>query len=77
MYWAKALATQDKSSSLKTKFAELAKAMTKDESKIVDELNAVQGKPVDIGGYFMPDCAKTAAAMRPSKTLNDSLATLS
>ncbi|KAA1261074.1 Isocitrate dehydrogenase [NADP] [Rubripirellula obstinata] len=76
MYWAQALAAQDKSPTLKSKFTEFAKTLTQNETKIVDELNSVQGKPVDIGGYFQPDCEKTATAMRPSKTLNETLATL-
>jgi isocitrate dehydrogenase len=76
LYWAEALAAQDKSATLKSKFAGLANALAEQESKIVNELNSVQGKPVDIGGYFLPDCEKTAAAMRPSQTFNDALATL-
>jgi isocitrate dehydrogenase len=54
----------------------LAKALTEHEQKIVTELNAVQGKPVDIGGYFMPDKAKLAAIMRPSVTFNTDLASM-
>jgi isocitrate dehydrogenase len=76
MYWAQALAAQDRSPALKSKFTDFAQALMQNETKIVDELNAVQGKPVDIGGYFQPDCEKTATAMRPSKTLNDALAGL-
>lgn len=76
MYWAQALAAQERSPALKSKFTDFAQALTQNETKIVDELNAVQGKPVDIGGYFQPDCEKTATAMRPSKTLNDALAGL-
>jgi isocitrate dehydrogenase len=52
----------------------LAKALAANEQKIVDELKAVQGKPVDIGGYYMPDLKKVAAVMRPSATLNATLA---
>ena len=48
--------------------------LTDNEKKIVDELNAVQGKPVDIGGYYMPDAKKLEAVMRPSATLNAALA---
>jgi isocitrate dehydrogenase len=59
---------------LAAKFAPLAQALTDNEKKIVDELNAVQGKPVDIGGYYMPDAAKVAAIMRPSATFNAALA---
>ncbi len=76
MYWAQALAAQDIDPGLKAKFAPLAKALTENESKIVEELNAVQGKPVDIGGYYHPDLAKLAKAMRPSATLNAALETL-
>jgi isocitrate dehydrogenase len=51
----------------------LAKALASNEQKIVDELNAVQGKAVDIGGYYKPDMAKVAAIMRPSATFNAAL----
>jgi isocitrate dehydrogenase len=70
MYWAQALAEQNEDRELKAHFAPLAKALAENEQKIVAELNAVQGKPVDIGGYYSPDAKKTAAAMRPSATLN-------
>ncbi len=73
LYWAQALAAQDEDASLKAKFAPLAKALTENEAKIVEELAAVQGKAVDIGGYYRPDLAKVAAAMRPSATLNTAL----
>ncbi|MGO4550943.1 NADP-dependent isocitrate dehydrogenase [Lysobacter sp. 2RAF19] len=76
MYWAQALAAQDADAGLKAKFAPVAKALTENEAKIVEELNAVQGKPVDIGGYYHPDLAKLATAMRPSATLNAALAQL-
>jgi isocitrate dehydrogenase len=76
LYWAQALAEQDKDAALKAKFAPLAKALTENEAKIVAELIAVQGKPVDIGGYYKPDMAKLSAAMRPSATLNAALAAL-
>jgi len=76
MYWAQALAAQDTDAGLKAKFAPLAKALTDNEAKIVEELIAVQGKPVEIGGYYKPDTAKLSAAMRPSTTLNAVLATL-
>jgi isocitrate dehydrogenase len=75
-YWAQALAAQDADAELKAKFAPLAKALTDNEQVILGELVAVQGKPVDIGGYYHPDLAKTAQAMRPSKAFNDALATL-
>ncbi len=70
MYWAQALAEQNDDKDLKAHFAPLAKALAENEQKIVEELKAVQGKPVDIGGYYMPDTAKTEAVMRPSPTLN-------
>ena len=70
MYWAQALAAQTESKELAEKFAPLAKALTENEKKILGELNSVQGKPVDIGGYYQPDMAKVAAIMRPSATFN-------
>ena len=70
MYWAEALAAQTEDPALKAHFAPLAKALAANEQKIVEELKAVQGKPVDIGGYYLPDTAKTEAVMRPSPTLN-------
>ncbi|HSR66241.1 MAG TPA: NADP-dependent isocitrate dehydrogenase [Xanthomonadaceae bacterium] len=76
-YWAQALAAQDADAELKARFAPLAKALADNEQAILAELVAVQGKAVDIGGYYHPDMAKTAAAMRPSKTFNAALATLS
>ncbi|QSX79194.1 NADP-dependent isocitrate dehydrogenase [Agrilutibacter solisilvae] len=76
MYWAQALAEQDADAELKAKFAPLAQALTANEKKIVDELIAVQGKPVDIGGYYKPDMDKLSPAMRPSATLNAALAAL-
>ena len=68
------MAAQTEEPALAAQFAPLAKALTDSEKKIVDELNAVQGKPVDIGGYYMPDTAKVAAIMRPSATFNAALA---
>ena len=65
-----------KGANLAAKFAPLAKALTENEKKIVDELNSVQGKPVDIGGYYMPDAKKLEAVMRPSATLNAALASI-
>jgi isocitrate dehydrogenase len=70
LYWAKALAAQDSDSALKAKFASVAEAMQSNEAKIVEELSVVQGSAMDIGGYYKPDAAKAAAAMRPSATLN-------
>jgi isocitrate dehydrogenase len=74
LYWAQELAAQSESPELATRFAALAKALTDNEKTIVDELAAVQGQPVDIGGYFQPDFDKLSAVMRPSKTLNALLA---
>jgi len=76
MYWAQALAAQDEDAGLKATFAPLAKALADNEQTIVAELVAVQGKPVDIGGYYRPDLAKVGAAMRPSATFNAALAAL-
>jgi len=70
MYWAQELAAQTDDKDLQTAFAPLAKAMTDNEQKIVDELKAVQGKPADIGGYYLPDVQKMVTVMRPSPTLN-------
>ena len=74
MYWAQALAEQSDDTELQAYFAPLAKALTDNEEKIVEELNSVQGESVDIGGYFMADKEKTKAVMRPSATLNSALA---
>ncbi|HRO63270.1 NADP-dependent isocitrate dehydrogenase [Thermomonas sp.] len=76
LYWAQELAAQTTDPALAAKFAPLAKTLADSEAKIVEELIAVQGKPVDIGGYYHPDNAKLAAAMRPSPTLNAALAGL-
>ncbi len=76
LYWAQALAAQDDDAALKTRFAPLAKALADNEQKIVEELAAVQGNAVDIGGYYRPDVAKASAAMRPSTTFNGALAAL-
>lgn len=70
LYWAQALAEQTKNAELKAAFEPLAKAMTENENKIVEEQIAAQGKAIDMGGYFHPDAAKTEKAMRPSETLN-------
>jgi isocitrate dehydrogenase len=77
LYWAQALASQDTHAGLKAKFVPLAKALADNEATIVDELNGVQGKPVDIGGYYHPDLTKVSRAMRPSATFNTALAMLS
>jgi isocitrate dehydrogenase len=70
MYWAQALVEQTEDLELKAHFAPLAKALTENEEKIVAELKAVQGKPVDIGGYYLVDPVKLDAVMRPSTTFN-------
>ena len=77
LYWAQALAEQDDDAELKSIFTPVAEQLTSHEAKIVDELNSVQGKPVDLGGYYHPDTAKTAAIMRPSATLNGVVDSLS
>lgn len=69
-YWAEALANQDDDADLKAEFTPIAEAFANNEEAIVGELIAVQGSPVDIGGYYQPDEAKTGEAMRPSATLN-------
>jgi len=74
MYWAEALAAQTDDPKLQAQFAPLAKALAAGEVKIVAELAAVQGKPADIGGYYLVDAAKCAAVMRPSATFNAALA---
>ncbi|OGT03918.1 MAG: isocitrate dehydrogenase (NADP(+)) [Gallionellales bacterium RBG_16_57_15] len=76
LYWAQALAAQTKDKELQAKFAPLAKALTDNEAKINAELVAAQGKPVDMGGYYHPDFAKTSKAMRPSATFNAALAAI-
>lgn len=76
MYWAQALAAQDEDADLKARFAPLAKTLAENEAAIVEELNKVQGKPVDIGGYYHPDLDRVGKAMRPSVTLNQALASL-
>ncbi|GAA3094650.1 NADP-dependent isocitrate dehydrogenase [Pseudonocardia yunnanensis] len=73
LYWAQALAEQDEDAELAKIFAPLAESLAADESTIVDELNAVQGTPVDLGGYYYVDREKTDKAMRPSATLNAAL----
>lgn len=76
MYWAQTLAAQTEDAALAAQFAPLAKALTENEAKIVAELIAAGGKPVDLGGYYRPDFDKTSKAMRPSATFNAALATL-
>ncbi len=76
LYWAQALAAQTEDKELQAQFAPVAKAMAENEAKIVAELNAVQGKPVDIGGYYHADADKVSKVMRPSSTLNAIIASV-
>jgi isocitrate dehydrogenase len=69
-YWAEALAAQSTDVELQKQFQPVAAQMAANRQAIIDELNAAQGKPVDLGGYYHPDLAKTNQAMRPSATLN-------
>ncbi|MFI0431352.1 NADP-dependent isocitrate dehydrogenase [Mariniflexile sp. HMF6888] len=73
LYWAQALANQTKNTALKAEFEPIAKQLAANETAIVNELNLVQGKPVNIGGYYEPNETLVNNAMRPSKTLNSIL----
>jgi isocitrate dehydrogenase len=77
LYWAEALAAQKIDKDLQARFAPFAKQLAENAAKIDAELIAAQGKPVDIGGYYRPDAAKAAAALRPSATLNAIVAAMS
>jgi isocitrate dehydrogenase len=77
LYWARELADQTDDPELAQRFAPLARRLADEEATIVSELAAVQGEAVDVGGYFHPDPERVAAAMRPSATFNDALASLS
>lgn len=77
LYWAQEIAAQTDDAELAAKFAPLAEQLAAAEDAIVNELNSVQGSPVDIGGYFSPDESLAVPAMRPSQTLNEALTTLS
>ena len=70
LYWAQALAAQEEDPELQSRFSSIAGELSDNEHKILEELDAAQGDPVDIGGYFMPDDQKASEAMRPSQTLN-------
>ncbi len=70
LYWAEALAAQDKDAEIKARFVKVAKQLQENEAKIVAELLAAQGKPADIGGYYLPDPEKATQVMRPSPTFN-------
>ncbi|MGW0465159.1 NADP-dependent isocitrate dehydrogenase [Streptomyces sp. NPDC003027] len=76
LYWAQELAGQTEDAQLAEAFAGLAKTLAEQEETIVSELIAVQGSPVDIGGYYQPDPAKASAVMRPSATFNEAIASL-
>ncbi|MHA6129763.1 NADP-dependent isocitrate dehydrogenase [Pseudomonas fluorescens group sp. PF-1] len=76
LYWAQALAAQTEDKALQAQFATLAKTLTENEATIVAELNAVQGKPVDIGGYYHANADLISKAMRPSATFNAAIAAL-
>ena len=70
LYWAEALAGQSEDTELQARFSPVAKQLGDKEAAIMAELNAVQGRAVDIGGYYHPDEGMTDKAMRPSNTLN-------
>jgi isocitrate dehydrogenase len=70
-YWAEALAAQDEDAELAAHFAPVARALAENEAKITAEFLEAQGNPVDLGGYYHFDPEKTAAALRPSRTLNE------
>ena len=70
MYWAQALAEQDEDSELKALFTPVAEQLTNNEAKIINELNSVQGQPVELGGYYRPNKVLVEEVMRPSATLN-------
>ena len=70
LYWAQALAAQDKDKELQVHFAEIASELETNEDKILSELLEAQGKTVDLGGYYFPDDNKASEAMRPSATFN-------
>ena len=70
MYWAEALAAQTRDTELQARFAKVAKQLVENEAKIIGEMNAAQGRPVDIGGYFRPNPGLASKAMRPSPTFN-------
>ena len=76
LYWAEALAEQNQDSHLKALFAKIAAALTENEASIAEDFAAVQGKAVDMGGYYLPDDAKMLKIMRPSETFNQILAQL-
>ena len=76
LYWAQALAKQDKDLALKATFTDLAQQLSENEKTILEELNAAQGQPVDVGGYYLLDARKARQAMRPSEVFNQAVASL-
>lgn len=74
LFWAEALAGQSEDTELASHFTQLAKDLRINENKIIEELNEAQGKPTDIGGYYLPDEEKVSSLMRPSRTFNEALA---
>ncbi len=74
LYWAQALVEQSDNTELQDRFQDVARQLAENESKIVEELIAAQGQPVDVGGYYHPDHDRVEQAMRPSQTLNAILA---
>ncbi len=76
MYWAQALAEQSDDTDLQQQFTPLAKQLSENEAKIIEELNSVQGNAVDLGGYYHANPESLSAAMRPSNTFNEALAAL-
>jgi isocitrate dehydrogenase len=76
LYWAQELATQREDAELAARFSPVADRLAANEARIIEELNAVQGSPVELGGYYRPDAERVAAAMRPSQTFNEALAAL-
>ena len=76
LFWAESLARQSEDSELASHFSGLANTLRENESKIVKELISAQGEPMDLGGYYLPDDEKATAAMRPSQTFNEALASI-
>lgn len=76
MFWAQALAAQSDDAQIKDTFGPIAQSLTEQESTIIEDLTKVQGKAVDMGGYYLPDDAEMLGIMRPSETFNEILATL-
>lgn len=76
LYWAQALAKQDRDTELRSTFSQLSQQLSDNENVIIKALNAVQGQPVDIGGYYLTDVEKTRQAMRPSEVFNSAIAAL-